>query len=297
MSLDHLIPQARERALLSREERLVEVKKAVWLPYPRSALILDKMEELLTWPKKARMPNLLIVGTANNGKTSIIDEFMRRHPVNPCPTEESDHVPVIMVQTPPVPDEKAFYDEILANFATPILSSIKASDKRRQVVSLLKATRVKMIIIDDIHDIMAGDRRRHHAMLVVIKYIATRLRIPIVGAGIESALNAIQAEQQLSTRFHVEFLPRWENGPDFEQLLANFEAVLPLREASGLYGPQLSSYIHQMAEGVLGEVADLLAQAASATLRANREKITLNTLKDLAWVPPSVRRKAPRPPL
>jgi DNA polymerase III delta prime subunit len=271
----------------------VEVKKPFWLPYPRATEILAAMDELINWPKRSRMPNLLIVGPTNNGKTTIIEEFMRRHPVNSCPTEDSEHVPVIFIHTPPVPDEKAFYNEILMNFATPILPSTHARDKRRQVISLLTATRVRMLIIDDIQDVMAGDLRRHRSMLVVIKYLSNKLQIPIVAAGIESAQNAIQAEPQLSNRFQITALPRWTNETSFSQLLANFEAVLPLRERSSLHAPEIATLIHQMTEGVLGEISMLLSKAAAGALRDNEEKITSKRLKALEWAPPSARRKAP----
>ncbi|MBP6918808.1 MAG: TniB family NTP-binding protein [Legionellaceae bacterium] len=38
-----------------------------------------KLEALISHPKRQRMPNLLIVGPTNNGKSMIIEKFRRTH--------------------------------------------------------------------------------------------------------------------------------------------------------------------------------------------------------------------------
>ena len=45
--------------------------------YARAEGALSAMEDLLTFPKRTRMPNLLIVGPTNNGKTMIVERFRR----------------------------------------------------------------------------------------------------------------------------------------------------------------------------------------------------------------------------
>lgn len=41
------------------------------------------MEVLYTFPVRQRMPNLLLVGPTNNGKSMIIEKFRRTHPAQP----------------------------------------------------------------------------------------------------------------------------------------------------------------------------------------------------------------------
>jgi len=54
------------------------------------------------------MPNLLLVGPSNNGKTMIVEKFRRSH----LPGSEENardgaiRVPVLKVQMPPAPDER-----------------------------------------------------------------------------------------------------------------------------------------------------------------------------------------------
>jgi hypothetical protein len=48
--------------------------------YTRSKRILEKLEDLLSYPRVNRMPNLLIVGATNNGKTIIESRFSTAPP-------------------------------------------------------------------------------------------------------------------------------------------------------------------------------------------------------------------------
>jgi predicted ATPase with chaperone activity len=44
------------------------------------------------------MPNLLLVGPTNNGKSMIIEKFRRTHPTTSSDVQE--HIPVLCVQMP-----------------------------------------------------------------------------------------------------------------------------------------------------------------------------------------------------
>jgi hypothetical protein len=291
MNLDHLIPAVQARAMLGKEERIIEMRKPVWLPYPAAEKILEMLEDMLAWPHRSRMPNLLLVGPTNNGKTTILEEFVSRHPPDPMAEADASVVPVLMVKAPPTPDEKAFYVSILMHFATPITRTGSAHDKRLQACALMAQTKVKMVIIDEIQDILAGDMKRHRAMLNAIKSLGNALKIPIVAAGTEPALNAVNVDPQISNRFHPAYLLRWLPNESFFELLKNFEAVLPLREPSRLHECALARKIHEMSEGILGEVELILSRAAIHALKNGKERIDIRTLESIDWVRPSLRAK------
>ena len=291
MTTAHLIPAAAAIIDQAVSERIEWLRRSCWLPYPRAEALLDKLEMLLSEPRRPRMPNLLIYGPTNNGKTTILRRFLKAHPVDRSPTETSDHVPVLYALLPPVPDERAFYDELLSKFATPISRSDRTTDKRRQVVNLMRHTRVKILVLDEIQDVLAGDSKRHLAILQVLKWLGNVLEIPIVAAGIESAYNAISLEAQLSNRFGHFELSRWKCDDEFGELLANFESVLPLRQRSCLANEELKRMCFDLSEGILGELGDLLRSAAREALLHRQEKITRTTLRELEWVKPSLRHQ------
>lgn len=71
----HLRPELIPAMNLSKAERIDIIDQPRWIGYPRAAEILDVLSNLLRKPKRPRMPNLLIVGDSNNGKTTLIQRF------------------------------------------------------------------------------------------------------------------------------------------------------------------------------------------------------------------------------
>ena len=61
------------------EQRIKHVKEFRWIGYSDSIKILKKMDDLMDYPKSSRMPNLLLVGDSNNGKTAILKRMYDLH--------------------------------------------------------------------------------------------------------------------------------------------------------------------------------------------------------------------------
>ena len=78
--LSHLHQAARRVALLPAEERLRHVRADRWIGYTRATDAIARLETLFSWPDKQRMPNLLLIGPTNNGKSMIVEKFRRLHP-------------------------------------------------------------------------------------------------------------------------------------------------------------------------------------------------------------------------
>ena len=173
----------------------------------------------MVYPKIHRMPNLLIVGDTNNGKTMLAHRFLRKHPADQNLDGDSVLVPVLLVQAPPVPDEGRFYNTILDAIFAPYKSHDRIDKKQTQVIHLLKRMQTRMLIIDEIHHILAGSMNRQRAFLNVIKYLGNDLQIPIVGIGTKDAFRALQTDPQLSNRFEPAVLPRWNLDRNFSSVI------------------------------------------------------------------------------
>ena len=61
----HLFPVTRPVAALSPDERIRRIRADRWISYPRAQHALARLEELMAFPPRARMPNLLIVGASS----------------------------------------------------------------------------------------------------------------------------------------------------------------------------------------------------------------------------------------
>ena len=57
---------------LPREERIKLINSEQWIGYTKAQQGVSKLVELINFPKKSRMPNLLILSPTNNGKTMCI---------------------------------------------------------------------------------------------------------------------------------------------------------------------------------------------------------------------------------
>lgn len=292
---EHLTENAQKALLLSDEERISYARRPRFIEYTEATKILEKLEELFTHPKTHRMPNLLIKGDTNNGKTMIINQFRKQHP--PCDNEEGEAVsyPVLVIQSPPMPDEGRLYNAILEELRSPYRKTDHPDKKLFQAVRILDSVGTRTLILDEIHDLLSGTSKKQQQALNVIKQLGNRVKISIVAVGTEKASNVFACDPQLSNRFKTIALPRWtidgKGRDEFLDLLDHFEKILPLHNPSKLTEQKpIILKLHAMSEGLIGELFDLLAMACIEAIKRRQERITLKILECIEWQTPSQRK-------
>lgn len=288
---DHLNESTRAILDLPLSERIEYIRSPRWIGYPRAKQIQAKLDDLLTYPKSHRMPNLLIVGDTNNGKTMLVQRFRSLHPATERKEDGGANVPVLDIQAPPLPDENRFYGAILDRLFSPYSTNGRVERRQAQAIRLLQYVGLKMLIIDEIHHVLAGNLNKQRAFLNVIKYLGNELQVPIVAVGTRDAFQALHSDPQLANRFEPVLLPRWELNEDFLRLLVSFERMIPLRKASILPSPKLAARILSLTEGHIGEMSQLLTKAAIAAVESGEEEITLGLLDQVDWISPSSRKR------
>lgn len=289
--MKHLNDTTAKLLNLDKEERIERIRAARWIGYPSAKKALDKMEDLFKYPKSHRMPNLLVVGDTNNGKTMLVKRFCSLHEPSDNPLGDGIEVPVLYIQAPPVPDEGRFYNAILEILFAPYKPNDRVDKKQFQAIKILKQVGLKVLIIDEIHHILAGNLNKQRAFLNVIKYLGNELQISIVGVGTKDAFRALQTDPQLSNRFEPIVLPRWKFDNDYLRLLASFERMLPLGSPSTLHETGLAAQLFSMSEGYIGELSRLLTESAAYAVEHGQEKIDLKVLQSINWTSPSDRKR------
>jgi hypothetical protein len=289
----HLHDSARAYASESDEARIRHIRSERWITYARAEAALLQLDDLLTFPKRTRMPNLLLVGPTNNGKTMILEKFRRSHPPTAASATEygAADVPVLMVQMPAAPDESRFFGAILKDVGLPHLLPARAGKRQDAAVRLLQETRVRLLIIDEVHNILSGSRLHQRRLLNLLRWLGNELQISLVASGTAEALHAVQSDDQLANRFEPLALPRWSDGPQYRQLLSTLDVLLPLRQPSHLARPALARKILASAEGVLGEVLTIVTRAAIRAISSGTEAITVKLIDEIGFIPPSRRRR------
>lgn len=289
-SFTHLNDQAREVLALPNEQRIQRIKGDRWIGYERAKQIMKKLEDLIDHPKVSRHPNLLILGASNNGKTMIANRFIKLHPASDNPDGNGVVVPVLMVRVT-APDENRFYNAILDKVFAPYKPSDHVSKKQSQVVNTLRRVGLRMLMIDDIQDILAGHLDKQRQFLNVIRFLGNEVGVPIAATGTKDAVRALQSDVQLANRFEPAPLPKWRMDEEYLRLLASFERMLPLRNPSNLIETTLATKILSMSEGLIGEIASILRRAAIHGIESKSELIDAKGLNAIDWTGPSDRRR------
>ncbi|HUY48335.1 MAG TPA: TniB family NTP-binding protein [Streptosporangiaceae bacterium] len=256
----------------------------------RAGEALGRLEALFTWPSRQRMPNLLLTGPTNNGKSMIIEKFRRAHP--PVSHPDREEIPVLVVQMPSDPSVGRFYTTLLAATGAPLRAGHpRVADLEQVALRVLRAAGVRVLVIDELHNLLSGRGDRRREFLNLLRYLGNELRIPLVGAGTREAYLAIRADDQLENRFAPFTLPRWNAGPEACSLLASFAASFPLRRPSRIATAEMAAYLMTRSEGTIGELAALLTDAAVAAIESGEEAINQRTLLMADYAGPAERRR------
>lgn len=289
----HLHPSARRFADEDAQSRIRRIRTDRWIGYARAEAVLAALEDLLSFPTRTRMPNLLLVGSTNNGKTMIVEKFRRAHAGTAAAENEGGmaHLPVVKVQMPPGPDEGRFFGAILDALGMPFSPRDRIATKQDTAVRVMRATGVRMLVIDELHNVLSGSAMQQRRLLNLLRWLGNELRIPLVGVGTAEALRAIRSDDQLVNRFEPHPLPLWSDEDEYRRLLSTLEAVLPLRKPSHLADSALAGRILSASEGVLGEMIAIIIRAAVRAVDTGTEAISTRMIEDTGFIRPSERRR------
>src|ERR1019366_6586301 len=119
-----------------------------WIGYPRARQAVAKLDELMAWPKRQRMPNLAIVGPTNMGKSMTIERFSRKHGGRSTP--DGELVEFLSIQMPAVPTVARVAMGILDGLNSPFRIQAKSAEIERTAMRGLLDSGIKMLIIDEL---------------------------------------------------------------------------------------------------------------------------------------------------
>jgi len=281
----HIHKNFRHIALLPNNERIAFIDTPRWIGYSRANEVIEVMQGLMNKVKQHRMPNLLLIGDSNNGKTTIIQDFAERF--GESYSDEHLVVPVCLIQAPPSANEKDLYISLIDYFALPYRSSDSAGVLRAQAVHTLRETHVKILIIDEVHSMLTGTARQQRLIMNAIKYLCNALQLPIVLSGTKDAVRILHTDPQHASRFDVAELPLWQNDKEFRRLVGSFERILPLKKPSNLTEISVLNLIYSISGGNIGNIKRLINECAIEAIESGEERITSKMIEDRSWLRPT----------
>jgi len=278
----HLTAEAAAQVAESAERRVAAIRQHRWVMYPRAKQALDRLGTLLNHSRATRMPSIAIYGDSGMGKTMIMNRFREQHPPAFNPQTGKLHTPVLAMEMTSRPGERRFYAELLSLLGAPQRARADIAQMEQAALRIMHAIGVQVLVIDEVHNILAGTYREQRVVLNTLRFLSNRLRISLVCFGVSEAREAIAGDVQLARRFEQMTLSRWAANEQFEALVVSILRNSPLRQPSVLT-PKSLRHILQVTDGITANIFGMIGGLAIAAIEDGTECITDDAVE--SWEP------------
>jgi hypothetical protein len=279
LDLSHLSRPAKEQAFLDAKSRIKLVQTARWVGFERAQLAFEELERRFNYPTCARMPCLLLYGDSGMGKTMIIEKMERQHPNFHDERRGITLRPVLALQMPPSPDERRFYTRLLEVLGAPYSVRDQIASLEGRALHLLEKIQTRLLVIDEVHHLLAGTHREQRRALNLLKFLTNALKIVVVAVGTSDAFHALQTDTQVASRFDPLLIPRWTPSDAFRSFVVAYGKLLPLRKPSPFGEPSMIQALLQHSDGITGRVTWLLGRAAESAIERGIEQIEVRDIR------------------
>lgn len=263
-----------------------------WIDYPMGRSILKRFEQIYDQPKSYRPQCCLLIGEPAAGKTTIARRFLRSvNPVNK-PSETAKRMPAVYVQSPPKADAAALYSNILRNIDAPYESHWSIARKQDLVLRMLTNLGTRLLIVDELHAMLAGHLNDRSVYMNVLKFLSNELQIPLIGIGTKDVNRAIQTDQQFGNRFEPIVLEPFKADKDYVRFMIQVCKHAGFDDTKVLMNKTIVPRLHAMTGGSVGETWRLVSRLIYFAETEGNGKLTADMLDKVQWVMPTLRRRS-----
>lgn len=262
-----------------------------YIDYPQGRTVLKRFRQTYLQPKSYRPQCCLLIGEPAAGKTTLARQFLRS--VNPeiNGTEEAKRMPAVYVQSPPKADAAALYSNILKNVGAPFQPHWQIARKQDQVLQILTRLGTRLLIVDELHAMLAGHLSDRSVYMNVLKFLSNELQIPLIGIGTKDVNRAIQTDQQFGNRFEPIVLSPFKADKDYVRFMIQVCKHAEFEGFEVLQDKDLVRRIHTMTGGSVGETWRFLSRLIHYAETEGSGRFTADILDKVNWVMPTLRRR------
>ena len=275
---DHLTDDAGAALAESIDERSYFIRSKRWVAYPKAIEILGHLNALLKHPRTTRMPSLAVYGDSGMGKSMLVEKFKDDYALSARERPRGPKAKLLVVELAGRPNERRLFAQILAVLGAPQNPRATIVELERTTVRLLGDLGVQVLVLDEIHNVLAASWREQRVVFNTLRYLSNELKLSLVCFGIMEARQAINGDVQLARRFDSVSLPRWVAGKEFEQLVLAIVRNLPLKEPSVLTVKGLRRIL-LASDGVSARIFRMLNDVAIEAIETGMERITDEALE------------------
>lgn len=249
--------------------------------YPALQQVISEAEWMVYEPRQTRARGRIICADRANGKTSIAELIHARF----CEYGRSDAPCVLRISMSGLHDARSVYGRIMEELGSPARISHRLSDRELLVQRLLRDINCRLLILDEVQDILMGNESEQVRVLQAVKLLMNELHLPIMAFGTDAAARGFKSDPHLAARFTDYTLPSWRADATLANFLATYERLLPLKKPSHLVSPDKLAVLAKIGEGVLGKIVDRVKNAALTAIADGSECITKQHLKTAVMRP------------
>lgn len=251
--------------------------------FPQVKRIQDRLEELVDYQCDGEEPEgLAILGETGTGKTTLLENFVQLKPRVEHP--EFTEMPVLYAEVPARCTTKMLAGELLRVLGSLFWNRGDEADRTQQLHTLLKACRVRIIILDEVNHLAdRGAEKSHYYVGDWIKQLMRSSGVPVVLAGTPAASILCDTNEQLDDRFReqIALQPLSMEASRIRELRSVLGTFLGLMQDVPCIDITEEVHARSIAFATAGRLRDirrLLVRAVEIAAKQPRFSITRSTL-------------------
>lgn len=253
--------------------------------FPQTTVVVQRIEQLYEYECVDEEPeHLMLLGDPGTGKSRLLKRIVQTHPR--IHHEEFTEVPVLYAQVPSNCTIKKLPSVLLKELGSPFWAKGDEEDRTFQLQKLLKACKVRLIVLDEInHAVDRGRSRTHESVADWIKLFSTQVCIPMVLAGIRRSRQLLHVNDQFADRFRevMELEPLGVGNDsqiqEFYDVMEAFETVLEGIPHIDLKTDDMLGALAFATAGRLRGIRRLLVRGVEIAANQKRVRIDLPVLQ------------------
>lgn len=98
------------------------------------------------------------------------------------------------------PTERRIYGQLLMALGASVNERATLTELEIRTALLLKNSDVRVLVIDEVHNLLAGTPREQRVILQLLRYLSNEFKASLVCLGVTDARDAIAGDTQLARR-------------------------------------------------------------------------------------------------